>query len=137
MAGWEVAALTLLGVLVGALVPAILQLTLTLRSLRAAADRAGPALVAITSAAERLDRLTARLEAGGRIEQLMESVETLARTAGKLQDGARIAAAVGAAVGPAVGAAVRAWRTPRPDEPPGPDGTEAAAPAGEGRADST
>lgn len=123
MDAWQAVALSVVALLAGALLPAVVQLTLALRALRATAARAEEALDAGTSTAQRLDRLAARLEEGDRIEHLLEGVDALSRTASHLLDGARLASAVGAALGPAVGAAVRSWRESRPDgAPAGSDG---------------
>jgi hypothetical protein len=84
---WQAMALALAALLIGALLPAAVQLTLVLRTLRGTAARSDRALEAVTAAAERLERLAARLE-----------------------DSASLASALGAAVGPAIGAAVRSWR---------------------------
>jgi hypothetical protein len=113
MDAWQAVMLGLAALLVGALLPAVVQLTLALRALRATAARTDLALVAVTDTAQRLDRLAKELEAGGRVERFFEAVDTLSTMASKLSDTARLATAVGAAVGPAVGAAVRAWRSSR------------------------
>jgi len=115
MDAWQAVTLAVVALLVGALLPAVVQLALALRALRATAARADGALAAVTSTAQRLDRLAARLEEGDRIEHFLQGVDALSRTASHLLDGARLASAVGAAVGPAVGAAVRSWRESRSD----------------------
>jgi len=122
MDAWQAAVLAVVALLIGALVPMLIQASLALRALRAAALQAGPALAALTTTTQRLDRLTARLEADGRLERALEAVDSLARTIIRFQDTARVATAVGAAVGPAVGAAVRSWRASREDGPPPIDG---------------
>jgi hypothetical protein len=119
---WQAVMMTLAAVLVGALLPALIQLSLTLRSLRLAAERTGPALVAVTATAQRLEQVTLRLQQGERLDHLLESIDSLARTLDRFQDTARIMAAVGASVGPAVSAGVRAWRASRQDPSPTPNG---------------
>ncbi|HZY03360.1 MAG TPA: hypothetical protein VFF02_07640 [Anaeromyxobacteraceae bacterium] len=126
MESWQTAVLVLLAVLVGAALPALAALAGALRSARRAMDRSGAqlaqALVAVTSAVERIDRLASHLEEGKRIETLVESVTALSQTVNRFRDVVRTASAVGAAVAPAVGAAVRAWRETRQEEEAGPDG---------------
>jgi TctA family transporter len=126
MESWQTAVVVLLAVLVGATVPALASVAGALRAARRAMDRTGAqlseALVAVTGAVERIDRLASRLEEGKRIETLVESVTALSQTVNRFRDTVKVASAVGAAVGPAVGAAVRAWRETRHDGGAGPDG---------------
>jgi hypothetical protein len=125
---WQAVVLAVVALLVGALLPAVVQLTLTLKALRAAAERTEGALVSITATAERIDRITARLEEGGRVDNLLGAVDSFSRTVTRLQETARVVSAVGAAVGPAMGAAMRAWRESRDDGVPPADGAGAASP---------
>jgi hypothetical protein len=108
MENWQTAVVVLVAVLAGALIPTLVQLSLTLRTSRSVLEdtsvRLGRALDAVTSTAERLDRIAAGLERT--VEQVRESV--------------RIATAVGAALAPSVGAAVKAWRAGAPEDHPGP-----------------
>lgn len=126
MESWQTATVVLLAVLVGAAIPSLVALSSALRSARRTMDRSGAqladALVAVTAAVERFDRLASRLEEGKRIETLVESVTALSQTVNRFRDVVRTASAVGAAVAPAVGAAVKAWRETRREEEPGPDG---------------
>ena len=124
MDAWHAVILALAALLVGAFLPALLQLTLAVRSWRSTAERTGSAMVAIEATAERVDRLTSRLEEGGRVERLLEAVDSLAGAATRAQETLRVVTAVGAALGPAMGAAVRAWRESRPAEA----GTNGGAP---------
>ncbi len=104
MENWQTAVLVLGAVVAGALLPVLVQLSLTLRSSRAVLEetsvRLGRTLDAVTSTAGRLDRIAAGLEST--VDRVRESV--------------RIASAVGAAVAPSVGAAVNAWRAGAPDD---------------------
>jgi len=130
MEAWQAATVAVVALLVGALLPVLFQLVLTLRAVRAAAERTGPALAAVTATAERLERLTARIEEGGRVEHALEAIDALSRTVGKLQDTARMASVVAGAVVPAVAAAVQAWRATREAGGVEPEGAAAAeAPA--------
>lgn len=136
MESWQTAVVILLALLVGAAIPVLVSLGAALRGARLGMDRAGTqlaeTLAAVTSAAQRMDRLTSRLEEGKRVETLLESVAALSQTMNQLRDGARVASAVGAAVGPAVGAAVRAWRETRHEGDGGPDGRAEPRTTGEG-----
>ncbi len=119
MGNWESAAVILVSLVAGAAIPLVVQLSIAVRSARAALERtssrADRALDAVAAIAERLDRATAGLDEQ-RIRALMESFDSLARTVDQLRESARVATALGAAVGPAVGAAVRAWRAGRPED---------------------
>jgi hypothetical protein len=133
MESWQVAMVTVAALLAGALIPVLFQVVLTLRAVRAAAEQAGPALVALKATAERLEWLSARIGEGGRVDRALEAIDGLSQTVGKLQETARLASTVGAAVVPAVAAAVHAWRAAREDdgaaeEPSDAAGGEAARP---------
>lgn len=93
MQGWELAVVVLVAVAVGAALPALIQLALTLKTAR----------TVLTSSSRRLDEALEQASAAtANIGQLAESLNELAE---KL----RAVATVGAAVGPAVAAAVRAF----------------------------
>jgi hypothetical protein len=127
MEAWQAVVLAVVALLVGALLPVLFQLLLTLRAVRSAVERAGPALASITATAERLERLTARIEEGGRVETVLGALDSLSHTVGKLQETARLASTIGAAVVPAVAAAVQAWRASRGDEDVAPQATATEA----------
>jgi hypothetical protein len=132
MEAYQAVILAVVALLVGALLPVVFQLTATLRAVRAVATQAGPAIASITATAERLERLTARLEEGGRINRALEAVDTLSRIVAKLQDTAHVASTVAATVIPAAAAAVQAWRTWHEEggaDPPG-EGPPAPSAAG-------
>jgi ABC-type transporter Mla subunit MlaD len=116
METWQIAAVVLLAVLVGAAIPVLVQLAGTLRSARAALDHTGKnldqALAALAETLQRVDGILVRLEEGKRIEGFMDSLAGLSHSVSQVRDAVKVAAAVGAAVAPAVGAAVRAWRAP-------------------------
>lgn len=122
---WSVALVVLAAVLAGAAIPALVQLRATLRALEQTVQRSGPtldaALGAAATAAARVNALAARLEEGGRMEQLVDGLAAASRMVTQLRDTVRVASAVGAAVAPAVAAAVRALREDREQcEPPAP-----------------
>ncbi len=121
MESWGLAVLVLAAVLVGATIPALVQLRATLRAMQTSLERSGArldeALGAATATARRIDALAVRLESGGRIEQLVEGVATVGQLVSQLRATLRIASAVGAAVAPAVAAAAHALRED-PGAPP-------------------
>ena len=121
---WGIALVVLAAVLVGVAIPVLVQLRGTLRAMEKTLERSGArlddALGATTGAAARIEGLVARLEEGGRIEQLVDGVAAASRAVGQLRDSLRVASAVGAAVGPAVAAAVHAFREDRAAAAPTP-----------------
>lgn len=117
MEAYQVALVAVAALLVGALLPVLFQLLLTLKAVRAMVEEAGPAVASIVATSERLERLTAKLEEGGRVDRALEAVDSLSATVGKLQETARLASTIGAAVIPAVAAAVQAWRARDEDAP--------------------
>lgn len=104
MENWQTAVVIVVAIVAGALLPVLVQLSLTLRSSRTVLEetsvRLGRTLDAVTATAGRLDRIAAGLE----------------RTVDQVRDSVRVASAVGAAVAPSVGAAVKAWRAGAPGE---------------------
>jgi uncharacterized protein YoxC len=113
MESWQVAVLVLVAVLVGALLPMLVQLYSVLHTLHRVVDKvakdAEQMTVTIHRTADRVDRITAALEKDGKVEKAMEGVAALSSMVLQLRDTVKVASAVGAAVVPAVGAAVRAW----------------------------
>ncbi len=107
METYQAMLLTLAGVLVGALLPVLFELSRTLREIRKVAAQAVPAVASITASAERLDRLSARFEQTGSLDR---SVSSLSQTMDRLQEAARMAATLASTVLPAVSAALQAWR---------------------------
>ena len=126
MEAYQAVVIAVVALLVGALLPVLFQLALTLKAVRAAVAQAGPALASVTTTAQRLERLTSKIEEDGRIDHALAAVDSLSKTIGKLQDTARMASTVAAVVIPAVAAAVQAWRSS--SEADGPGAAETAAP---------
>ena len=107
MQNWQMAVVVLVAVGVGAALPALMQLWITLRTARSF----------LTTSGQRLDSALEQMTtAAARVSDLAESMQAVS-------DKVRVAAAIGAAVGPAVAAAVRAFRAPAD---PGPNGKENA-----------
>jgi hypothetical protein len=144
MESWGVALVVLAAVLLGAALPALVQLRATLKEAQRTLRRSGPrldaALEATTAAVGRLDALVARLEGEGRVEQVMEGLASLDRLVHQVRDGVRVASAVGAAVGPALAAAVHAFREDQdhavaaPSPPRSPGEAPGAVPHVDGKA---
>jgi len=110
MEAYQAVIVAVVALLVGVLLPVLLQLFVAVREVRATVAQVGPAIVAATATVERLERLTAKLEEGGRVDQALAAVDTLTQTVTKLQASAKSASALGAAVFPVIAAAVQAWR---------------------------
>ena len=113
MESWQVAVLVLVAVLVGALLPMLVQLYSVLHTLRQVVDKVSKDAEEMTKSihrtADRVDRITAAMEKDGKVEQVMDGITALSAMVLQLRDTVKVASAVGAAVVPAVGAAVRAW----------------------------
>lgn len=106
--------LVLLGVLVGAAVPVLLQLRRTLRTaetfLEATGRRLDRTLDETTRAAERINRFAGELESGvEHARALFDAARELGETVHALRDGARQLSIVGSAIGPALSAAIQAF----------------------------
>ena len=113
IATWQIVAMVLLAVLVGALVPVLLQLRRTLQSAETVLNATGPrvdrTLDEVKEAAARINRLGRSLEqdAAG-LHAFADAAAGLGRTLRQAQETLRLTTAVGAAVGPAIAAALRA-----------------------------
>lgn len=137
METWQAVLLAIAALLAGALLPALVQAWTSLRQVTRAAEQvaadARRTLAAVTATAERLDRLTARLEEGRHVDRALDGVDALSRTAARLDDATRVASALGAAVGPAITAALRAWSATRPVEDDPPERSGVGAPGQDGK----
>ena len=126
MENWQISGIVVFALLVGAAIPVLVQLAITLRSFRASVAsttvQVDRALEAVMQAAGRLERIAAVVDEA-RVRSFMEAADSLAQILSQLRESVRVASAVGAAVAPAVGAAVRAWRS-------GPQGDGAAEHSG-------
>src|SRR5262249_40353437 len=95
---WQVALVVLLALLVGALIPAIVQFQIALRKL--------------SSAAEKIDRVAGVLDAhSGEIKSLLVAAGGVSETVEKLKGTLGAVASVGAALGPAIGAAMSSLKS--------------------------
>ena len=120
MATWQILVVILLAVLVGALVPVLVQLRRTLQSAEKVLSTTGPrldrTLDEVNEAAVRINRLGVRLEKDAEgLGVFTDAVAGLGRSLKQAQDSLRVVAAVGTAVGPAVAAGLRALFAPSGD----------------------
>jgi hypothetical protein len=126
MEGWQIALVVLVAVLVGALIPLIVQLYGTLHTLRTLVEKSAKDVEAgvqsIHRTADRIDRLGAALEKDGKMTTIVEGVASAAQMVNQLRGTMQVAGPIAAAVVPAVMAGVRAWKgamheDPSPDTP--------------------
>ncbi|ANM31847.1 hypothetical protein ABI59_23250 [Acidobacteria bacterium Mor1] len=108
----------MLAILVGAAIPVLIQLFLTLRSARQVLDRTGPrvdmAVHEIHQVTGKMNRLADNLDGGAEhLGKLVQESGELARTLGKFRKSVQSASAMGSAVGPAVAAAIHAFAAQR------------------------
>jgi hypothetical protein len=98
MEAWQLALIVLLALLVGALIPAIVQFQIALRKL--------------SSAVEKIDRVAGVLDAhSGEIKTLLVAAGGMTDTIEKLKGTLGAVASVGAALGPAIGAAMSSFKS--------------------------
>jgi len=117
MATWQIVAVVLLAVLVGAVVPVLLQLRRTLQSAELVLNSTGPkldrTLDEVGEAAARINRLGKSLEKDAEgLGVFTDAAAGLGRSLKQAQDSLRVMTAVGAAVGPAIAAGLRALFAP-------------------------
>jgi len=145
MSTWQIVGVVLLAVLVGAVVPALLQLRRTLRSAEDVLSSTGPkldrTLDEVAEAAARINRLGKSLEKDAEgLGVFADAAAGLGRSMKQAQESLRVMTTVGAAVGPAIAAGLKALFSQGPDdeEEPAPlrndEGTVPAGGAGDGRA---
>jgi hypothetical protein len=136
MSAGQTAVVVLLAVLVGAVLPVLVQLFLTLGRLRRVIDGVGrrlePTLDEIAESARRLNRVGSGLEQNvvPRVHKLAEGLGDLGESVAKLRQVVRTAANVGAALGPAVAAAARSFGSCEGDGAKRREGAEAPAEGG-------
>src|SRR5207247_5384196 len=121
MQPWQVFGLVLLAILVGAGVPALVQLRRTLQSAQTFLDSTGKrldrTLDEVTDAAARINRLGKSLEKDAEgLGVFTDAAAGLGRSLKQAQESLRVMTAVGAAVGPAIAAGLRALFAPGGDD---------------------
>ena len=121
MEGWQIALVVLVSVLVGALIPLIVQLYGTLHTLRTIVEKSAKDVEAgvqsIHRTADRIDRLGAALEKDGKMTTIVEGVASAAQMVNQLRGTMQVAGPIAAAVVPAVMAGVRAWKGAMQEDP--------------------
>jgi hypothetical protein len=121
MQGWQIALVVLVAVLVGALIPLVVQLYGALQTLRTVAEKSAKdveaALVGIHRTADRLDRLGAALEKDGKMAEIVDGAVNAAQMVNQLRSTLQVAGPIAAAVVPAVMAGVRAWKGAMQEDP--------------------
>jgi hypothetical protein len=121
MEGWQIALVVLVAVLVGALIPLIVQLYGTLHTLRTLVEKSAKDVEAgvqsIHRTADRIDRLGAALEKDGKMTTIVEGVASAAQMVNQLRGTMQVAGPIAAAVVPAVMAGVRAWKGAMQEDP--------------------
>jgi uncharacterized protein YoxC len=122
MDGLQIALVVLAAVMVGALLPLVVQLYGTLHTLRTVIDKSAKdveaAMVSIHRTADRLDRLGSALEKDGKIDDIVAGVTSAAQMVNQMRGTLQMASTVSAAVVPAMTAAVRAWKGAMEQDPP-------------------
>jgi len=123
MQGWQIALVVLVALLVGAVLPLLVQLYGTIHAFRAVMEKSSKdieaALLGIHRTADRLDRLGAALEKDGKMAEIVEGSANAAQMVNQLRGTMQVAGPMAAAVVPAVVAAVRAWKgSMQPDPSP-------------------
>ncbi len=122
MEGWQIALVVLMALLVGAVLPLLVQLYGTIHTLRTVMDKSSKdieaAVAAIHRTADRMDRLGAALEKDGKMAEIIEGVTSAAQVMNQVRGTMQVAGPIAAAVVPAVTAAVRAWRGSMHGDPP-------------------
>jgi predicted PurR-regulated permease PerM len=118
----QVALLVLVAVVVGMLIPLVFQLYSLAHSARQLVERSSRDVEATLKgahhAAERIDRLTEKLEREGRIDTIVEGLTSAAQVATQMKGTLQVASTVAAAAGPALAAAIHAFRAGMDDSPP-------------------
>jgi predicted PurR-regulated permease PerM len=134
----QVALLVLVAVVVGMLIPLVFQLYSLAHSARQIVEKSSKdveaALKGVHHAAERIDRLTEKLERDGRMDTIVDGLTSAAQVANQMKATFQTAATVAAAAAPAVAAAVHAFRAGMEDHAPRRDGAGAEdSPSKEGK----
>lgn len=137
MENWQLALVTLSALLVGALIPMLLQLRSSLHRIEvdfhATAGRLAPALEDVRATAHRLRLVADGLEGRERdVGDLVESAGDLARTIDRLRHTTQVATAVAAAVAAGI-RAFRATHSTIASDDGAPDVAAAPAPGSNGR----
>jgi len=112
MQSWQIVLVVLVAVLVGSLIPLLLQMHTTLRQVARSSRSTGRhierAADEVHTAAAHVNRLIGGLEGGDKqLASFLDSIGQLAQTLDRVRGTVNVASAVGAAIAPAVVALVR------------------------------
>jgi uncharacterized protein YoxC len=113
MENWQVALIVILAIMVGVMIPAIIQFQMTMRSLhrfvRNNEDDVRVTMVELNRLATHINRIGSVVEANTKqIQSFFNSLEGVGHSIRRLRGAVRTASLLGAAVGPALAAAVKA-----------------------------
>jgi uncharacterized protein YoxC len=118
---WQIVGVIVLAILVGALVPVLIQLRKTLRAAESVLGTTGPkldrTLDEVSEAASRINLLGRSLERDAEgLRVFTDAAANLGRSLKQAQESLRMVTAIGAAVGPAIAAGLRSLFTPERDD---------------------
>lgn len=110
----QVAVLVLVAVALGMMIPLLFQVYSLVSSARQILDKSSrdieAAMKGVHQAVDRIDRITEKLEAEGRIDTIMDGLTDAAQVATQMKGTLQTATSVAAVAGPALAAAVQAFR---------------------------
>ena len=124
---WQIIAMILLAIIVGALIPVLVQLRKTLRAAETVLSTTGPkidrTLEEVSEAASRINQVGRSLERDAEgLRVFTDAAANLGKSLKQAHDSLRMVTAVGAAVGPAIAAGLRSLFTSARDDEAAPPG---------------
>lgn len=135
-ATWQIIGMILLAIIVGALIPVLVQLRKTLRAAETVLGSTGPkidkTLDEVSEAAARINQVGRTLERDAEgLRVFTDAAANLGKSLKQAHDSLRVVTAIGAAVGPAITAGLRSFFTPARDDDaaPAPRRKEGVEPA--------
>jgi uncharacterized protein YoxC len=131
---WQIIGMILLAIIVGALIPVLVQLRKTLRAAETVLSTTGPkidkTLDEVSEAASRINQVGRSLERDAEgLRVFTDAAANLGKSLKQAHDTLRTVTAVGAAVGPAIAAGLRSLFTSARDDEAAPPRRDHAAPA--------
>ena len=122
---WQIVGIVLIAILVGALIPVLVQLRKTLRAAETVLSSTGPnidrTLEEVREAASRINQVGRSLERDAEgLRVFTDAAANLGKSLKQAHDTLRTVTAVGAAVGPAIAAGLRSLFTSARDDETGP-----------------
>lgn len=118
---WQIIGMILLAIIVGALIPVLVQLRRTLRAAETVLSSTGPkidkTLEEVSEAASRINQVGRSLERDAEgLRVFTDAAANLGKSIKQAHDSLRMVTAVGAAVGPAIAAGLRSLFTSARDD---------------------